>query len=121
MTSPEREIGWRAWGQVVGWMAVICGIPALAWHGYHARFSSDEAQAFKECRIIVKDKLVSPATAQFSEETYLELGKWAFVRFQVDAQNRAGALLRQSGECKFSITDGKFDPRWGVVTEFKGR
>lgn len=120
MNVPEREIGWRTWAQAIGWLALGIGVPLLAWHGY-VRFFSDEAAAFKECRAIVKAKLVSPATAQFSEETYLRLGKWAYIRFEVDAQNRAGALLRQSGECKFSITDGKFDPRWGVITELKAR
>jgi hypothetical protein len=84
--------------------AVIFGIVSAVTSANRAPVY-DEVSAYTHCQIAVKDLLVSPATAQFSQMSASGSGGTWTARGVVDSQNQLGATVRSSFEC--SIVDGE--------------
>lgn len=84
---------------------------ALAAIGLGLAFGgSSDDQAREACREYVRDRLVAPATAQFSDERVIGSNP-TMVAGKVDSQNKFGALLRATYTCRVQY-DGD---RWQLV------
>jgi hypothetical protein len=88
---------------------------ALA-YGYVSHWSPD-ARARSSCETLVLAQLVAPATARFARADVI----FDSVFFDVDSQNRAGALVRSSGICKFEFSAGAIQPDTGRVLTLSQR
>lgn len=71
--------------------------------------SAMTTEARQQCRQSVKDKLKSPATARFSDESVSGSGPNATytVTGSVDSENSFGALIRASFSCSVTFTGGE--------------
>jgi len=80
--------------------------------------------AFVMCKNLVKEKLISPATADFpflDRETYNKGNQKYLIRSYVDSQNGNGALIRTNWNCeiKYNGTGATENPNsWSSELEF---
>lgn len=113
ITHPVRPIKQRTkrWPWVIGG-AVL----ALIGLGYLSDDEGDsEYDARDACRQAVEDRLVSPGSADFSRPEANELagsGTAYRVAGHVDAENRLGASVRITYECKARHVDGT---EWEII------
>jgi hypothetical protein len=73
--------------------------------------STPEDEAREACRTYVRDRLVAPATAQFSEERVIGSNP-TMVAGKVDSENRFGAMLRTTYTCRVQYESGE----WRLVS-----
>lgn len=88
-------IGW------IGWISLRANEPQAP-DGYDARAA---------CRELVKDRLRSPASAQFSDLAHRGSGVQFVVTGIVDSENAFGAMIRNSFTCEVRL-DGEY---WRLV------
>ena len=75
--------------------------------------AGDEWSAQAVCEEFVKDRLKSPATADFSDEERLQMSETVFVvTGSVDSENGFGALIRNNFTCRVRYAG---DENWHLV------
>jgi hypothetical protein len=105
--APRRRIHpavWAVLGAVVALLAA--GGVYLSTRPGGIKRDSKRDQAVHLCEDSIRQKLRSPATAQFSGETYSSGGNSYTVAGNVDAQNGFGAMLRDTWECTLVDSGG---------------
>ena len=107
-TPPKRRLHpalWAAIGAVVALLAA--GGAWLVLRPAAASPADDRrTRGIHLCEESIRDKLLSPSSAQFSGETWSAGPVSWTVTGNVDAQNTSGAMLRDPWECTLVETNG---------------
>lgn len=110
-TAHERPMNGTERGMVgcfiafaVVFLLIIGGCVAIM-SGDGKRGEADEGDAIYACKDFTKDKLKSPSSAKFSDETASGSGSSWTSSGTVDSQNSFGAMVRSGYTCTLTYTE----------------